>query len=509
MIMMNLGAILKNTADRYPDRTALIHLESRWTYDELNRRVNRLAQSLLNRSVKKGDGIALLFFNSNHFVEVYFAAMKIGAVATPVNYRFMGPEIEYIVNDSGASIFFYGNTFQELVSQCRSRLNHIEQFITVDSPDAALAADYEMFMSAGDSEEPVVPVNEGDISQIMYTSGTTSKPKGAEITHRAVMWNMFNTIWGREDREEEIALIIGPLYHTAALNNHLTIQVALGGTSILIKKFDPVHVLEVIQRERATTISGSPTMYHLLLQHPDTHRFDTSSIKKCTVGSAILPGETKRRLETFFPNISGIYDVYGCTEAAPSITTLKAEHSMRKHGSVGKPLPFLQIRIVDEADRPVPPGTVGELICRGPNVMKGYHGLPEATREALRDGWLHTGDMARMDEEGFIYIVDRKSDMINSGGENISPREVEEVLLTHALIDDAAVVGVAEDVWGEAVRAFVVKQKGAALSETDVIEHCKRNLASYKKPKYVSFVDEIPRNPSGKILKTKLRQVPL
>lgn len=506
---MNLGAILTNTVEKYPDRTALIHLESRWTYEELNSRVNRLADALVKMGVKKGDGIALMFFNSNHFVEVYFATIKIGAVAVPVNFRFVGPEIVHIINDSEATTFFYGNEFHEIISECLPRLNHVRRFITVDSPDTTLAADYERFLSEGEISEPGVPVTEDDICQIMYTSGTTGKPKGAVITQRAVMWNMVNTIWGREDQEAEIALIIGPLYHTAALNNHLTIQVALGGTSILIKKFDPVHVLEVIQRERVTTISGAPTMYHLLLQHPDAHKFDTSSITKCTAGSAILPGETKRRLETFFPNISGIYDVYGCTEAAPSITSLKGEDAERKHGSVGRVLPFLQVRIVDDADQPVPADTVGELICRGPNVMQGYHGQPEATRETLRGGWLHTGDMARMDKEGFITIVDRKKDMIISGGENISPREVEEVLLIHPFIDDAAVVGVAEDVWGEAVRAFVVIQPGAELTETDVIRHCRRHLASYKKPKYVSFVDDIPRNPSGKILKTELRQLPL
>lgn len=506
---MNLGAILTNTTGKYPDRTALIHLDMRWTYETLNRRVNRLANTLLNTGVKKGDGIALMFFNSNHFVEVYFAAMKIGAVATPVNFRFVGPEIEHIINDSEATIFFYGSEFQEIISECLPRLNHLRRVITVDSPDTTLAADYEQFLSEGENSEPGVQVAEDDSCQIMYTSGTTGKPKGAVITHHAVLWNMVNTMWGREDQEAEIALIIGPLYHTAALNNHLTIQVALGGTSILIKKFDPVHVLEVIQRERATTISGSPTMYHLMLQNPDVHKFDTSSITKCTVGAAILPGETKRHLENFFPNISGIYDIYGCTEAAPSITCLKGEDAERKHGSVGRALPFLQVRIVDEADQPVPADTVGELICRGPNVMQGYHGQPEATREALRGGWLHTGDMARMDPEGFLYIVDRKKDMIISGGENISPREVEEVLHTHPLIDDAAVVGVAEAVWGEAVRAFVVIRDGTELTEADVINHCKRHLAGYKKPKYVTFIDEIPKNPSGKILKTKLRQMPL
>ncbi|MBW1962838.1 MAG: long-chain fatty acid--CoA ligase [Deltaproteobacteria bacterium] len=506
---MHLGSILTNTAQKYPNRTALVHLKSRWTYETFNRRVNRLSDALLNMGVKKGDGIALLFYNSNHFVEAYFAAVKIGAVAIPVNFRFIGPEIEYIINDSSATIFFYGKEFQEIVSECRPLLNNVTRYITVDSPDTSLAADYERLMQGGEDAEPNTSVGPGDVCQIMYTSGTTGKPKGAVITHQAVIWNMINTLLGREDREGETALIIGPLYHTAALNNHLTIQVALGGTSILIKRFDPADVLEVIEKERATTISGSPTMYQMLLQSPDAKRFDLSSITKCTVGSAILPVETKLRLQTLFPGVTGIYDVYGCTEAAPSISILREADSRRKPGSVGRALPFVQVRIVDETDSPLPSGAVGELVCRGPNLMTEYCGQPEATREALRGGWFHTGDMAQMDDEGFIYIVDRKKDMINSGGENISPREVEEVLHTHPLINDAAVVGVADPLWGEAVRAFVVVQKGAELTESDVIEHCKRHLASYKKPKHVTFIDEIPKNPSGKILKTKLRCMPL
>jgi len=506
---MNLGAILTNTAEKYPNRTALVHLGARWTYEAVNHRVNRLAQALLAMGVKKGDRIALLFLNSNHFVEVYFAAMKIGATATPVNFRFIGPEIEYILNDASATIFFYGKAFQKIVSDCRPRLRTVIRYITVDSPDPSAVLDYDRLLHDNDDTEPEVEVSEADICQIMYTSGTTGKPKGAVITHHAVVWNMVNTLWGREDREGEIAMIIGPLYHTAALNNHLTIQVSLGGTSILISRFDPVDVFKAIETERATTISGSPTMYQLLLQSPEAQRFDLSSITKCTVGAAILPIDVKRRLETFFPNVAGIYDVYGCTEAAPSISILTGKDSMRKHGSVGRALPFLQVRIVDETDRPVPAETVGELVCRGPNVMQAYHGQPEATREAFRNGWLHTGDMATMDDEGFIYIVDRKKDMINSGGETISPREVEEALHTHPMIDDAAVVGISDALWGETVRAFVVIQKGATLTEEEVIKHCKRGLASYKKPKYVTFVDEIPKNPSGKILKNRLREWPL
>jgi acyl-CoA synthetase (AMP-forming)/AMP-acid ligase II len=263
--------------------------------------------------------------------------------------------------------------------------------------------------------------------------------------------------------------------------------------------------MEMIEREKVSVISGAPAMYHLLLAFPDVERYDTRSVTKCTAGASILPDETKERLLKLFPNAKGVYDVYGCTEASPNITILKAKDSLRKQACVGPPLPFLEVRIVDDEDRDVPQGEVGELICRGPNVMKGYYKDPEATREVLIGGWLHTGDLARLDEEGFVYIVDRKKDVIVSGGENIYPREIEEVLYHHPKIQDVAVIGVPNSLWGESVKAIVVLKKGETMEEKEVIEYCKNHLASYKKPQSVEFVEALPRNPSGKVLKTELR----
>jgi fatty-acyl-CoA synthase len=503
---MHVGCLLTNAAYKHPARTALIHLDRRWKYEELRRRVNRLGDALAALGVKRGERVALMFYNSNQFVETYFACLHIGAVAVPVNFRFVAPEIEYVVNDSGATVFFYGRDFQAVVSRARANLKGVKCFVTVESLDKAEALDYEDLLQTGRPEDLEASVDEDDPCQIMYTSGTTGKPKGAVLTHRAVLWNLYNTLYGREDREGEIALIIGPLYHTAALNNHLTIQIALGGMSILMQRFDPAAVLETIDREKATTISGPPAMYNRLLQFPEAERYGRTTITKCTAGASILPVEIKRRLETFFPGIQGIYDVYGCTEAAPSISILKAEEALHKEGSVGRALPFLQVRIVDEWDNPLPAGRVGELICRGPNVMLGYHNQPEETQSALRNGWLHTGDLARLDEEGYLFIVDRIKDMINSGGENIYPREVEEVLIRHPEIVDAAVVGMPDPTWGESVCAFVVADPDARLDEKAVVDFYRQHLAGFKKPRRVVFVGEIPRNPSGKILKTKLRR---
>jgi acyl-CoA synthetase (AMP-forming)/AMP-acid ligase II len=364
---------------------------------------------------------------------------------------------------------------------------------------------YETVLKESLPQEPDVPISEKDECQLMYTSGTTGKPKGALLTHGNLLWNLFNTVLGREEKEGETSIVIDPLYHTAALNNHFITRIAMAGTSVLIKHFDPKRVMEVIEKEKVTVISGAPAVYHLMLSLPEG-RYDTRSITKCTTGASILPNETKERLVKLFPNLTGIYDVYGCTEATPSIAILKAKDSLRKRECVGPPVSFLEVRIVDDQDRDLPKGEVGELICRGPNVMKGYYKDEEATREALREGWLYTGDLARMDEEGFVYIVDRKKDMIVSGGENIYPREIEEILYSHPRIEDAAIVGVPDSLWGESVKAFVVLKKGETLTEAEVVEYCKTHLASYKKPKSVEFVESLPRNPSGKVLKTLLRK---
>jgi acyl-CoA synthetase (AMP-forming)/AMP-acid ligase II len=501
---MNVGRLLSNSAQKYPERLAIISEEGRWTFEAFDRRTGQLAGAMVKAGLKKGDRVAILFFNSGYFVEVYFAAIKVGLVATPLNFRSAGPEIIYALNNSQASILFFGLEFETTLLDIRKQLETVRLFVSTHDSAFPSAINYDIFLSGGKSAPPHSDVCEDDKCQLMYTSGTTGRPKGAILTHRNVLWNLFNTVLVREDKAGERALIVGPLYHTAALNNHFTIQIALGGTSIIVRKFEPESLLRTIEKEKATIISGAPALYNLLLQYPNAHKYDTSSITKCTAGSDKLPMTVKKRLLEFFPNIKGIYDVYGCTEASPCITILNAEDSLRKDLSVGKALPFLEARIVDEEDGVLPPGEVGELVCRGPNVMLGYHGDADGTREALRNGWLHTGDLAKMDAEGFFYIVDRKIEMIVSGGENIYPREVEEILIRHPAINDVAVVGVADTDWGESVKAFVALKEGQIIAEQEIIDFCMQYLAGYKKPKTVTFVPSIPRTPSGKALKRLL-----
>ncbi len=501
---MDVGQILTGTAHKFPKRIALISEGERKTFQEFNDRVNQLANGLLRLGLKKGDKVAVLLFNSIPLVEVFFASAKTGGVFMPANFRFSPEEVFYVLDHSDARFLVYGEEFSNLVERIRPRLSKVEFFIsTGESPLTGFS--YETFLRESPAQEPEVSLSEKDECQLMYTSGTTGKPKGVILTHENLLWNLFNTILGREEKEGEISMVIGPLYHTAALNNHFLIRVAMAGTSILVKHFDAEEVMEIIEKERVTVISGAPAAYHMMLSLPEG-RYDTRSITKCTTGGSILPEETKLRLLKLFPSLTGIYDVYGCTEATPSIAILKAKDSLRQKECVGRAVPFLEVRIVDDQDQDLPSGEVGEVICRGPNVMRGYYKDEEATREALRGGWLHTGDLARMDEEGFLYIVGRKKEMIVSGGENIYPREIEELLYRHPKIEEAAIIGVPDPLWGEAVRAVIVLKKGESMTEEEVIKYCKDHLASYKKPKSVEFVEGLPRNPSGKVLKTVLRE---
>jgi len=499
---LNVGFLLSNSAAKFSGQEAVVSDQGRMTFAQLDLRAGRLSGAMIRAGLERGERVAILFYNSAHFVETYFGAVRVGLVATPVNFRFVGEEMAYILNDSGASALFHGPEFMSVVEEVRDQCPCL-RFVACPG-GGPRSFDYEDFISRPEPLPLDTTVSEPDSCQLMYTSGTTGKPKGAVISHGNVLWNLFNTILGREDRPGQVSLIVGPLYHTAALNNHFTIQVALGGKSVLVSRFEPDELLRTIEKERVNVISGAPAFYHLLMQHPNAHKYDRSSITKCTTGADKLSEETKKRLLRFFPNIKGVYDVYGCTEASPCITILSAEQSHIKHGSVGKALPFLDARVVDEHDRILGPGHVGELVCKGPNVMQGYFRQPEATAQAIRDGWLHTGDLAVTDEEGFFYIVDRKKDMIVSGGENIYPREIEEVLLAHPEVADAAVVGEPDRLWGESVKAVVVR-KGTCLCEEDVIRYCREHLASYKKPRRVVFVETIPRNASGKVLKRLLR----
>jgi acyl-CoA synthetase (AMP-forming)/AMP-acid ligase II len=370
---------------------------------------------------------------------------------------------------------------------------------------------FESWIAKYPDDEPLILIDEDDPLFLMYTAGTTGRPKGAVLTHKneVVMWMLASSFIFSESGLGDVwnfkALTAPPIFHLAAFG-YCQFMFFLGTTVVLpTEVFNPEYIMKTIEKEKINTILLIPAMTFFLLQLPDLDKYDTSSLRIWATGAAILPTETRKQIMKHFPNVK-IFDLFGQTEMSPVVSALRPSEAEGRNTSVGKALPFIEIRVVDNEDNDVPVGTVGEAIYRGPTVMKEYYKNPEATAEAMRGGWFHSGDLVRQDEEGFIYIVDRKKDMIITGAENIYPAEIEEVLFKHPKILECAVIGVHDQEWGESVKAIVVCKQGESMTEEEVVEHCKQHLASYKKPKSVDFMDALPRNPAGKVQKTVLRE---
>lgn len=503
---MNVGYLLAKAVSNYPDKVAIVFEGKRFTYREFNDRVNSLANGLLDKGVKKGDKVAILLRNSNEFIESYFATVKIGGVVVPVNFRLTAREIAYIVDNADAGVFIYGEEFRETIGSVRPELSKVEQYLFVgkDVPDETI--EFTKLINEYPNSEPDIEVLEDDDCELMYTSGTTGRPKGSLLTHRNVTWGVVNMMMARGDRAEDKVLIVNPLYHIAGLNSHLIPRIGVGATIVLMRAFNAEEVMETIEKERITAVGGVPTMYNFILQLPGLEKYDTSSVTTITSGGSHLLKKTKNGLLKLFPNAGGVFDVYGCTELTSALTVLSGQDSLRKPKCVGKPPAFNEVRVINNEGEDVAVGKVGEVICKGPIVMKEYYKNPEATSKAIHDGWFYTGDLAKVDKEGYLYLVDRETDMINSGGENIYSKEVEDVLDEHPKVEEVAVIGVPDEQWGESVKAVVVPKSGEKLTEEEVIDFCKGHLASYKKPKSVDFVDALPRNPFGKVLKRELRE---
>ena len=502
---MNAANFLSKSARKYPNKIALIFEERRETYGELNDRVNRLANALIALGVRRGSKVALLFNNCHEVVESLYAVLKLGAAVVPLNARLSPREMIHLLGHSEASTLICGEDFLERAETIRQQMNRTEKLILCKDrvPDPFLS--YETLLQRASPEEP--SVGEFDASHeafILYTAGTTAQPKGAVLTHQNCIWNSIHYCLVQLTSFEDLSLVVFPLYHVAALGTLLA-HIFIGATSVLKKTFDPYDCLETIQRMRINRWSAVPTIYRVILNLPDLDKYDLSSVTKLGSGAAAMPEDVKNRLVENFRN-AGITDSYGQTEAAGSITVLLPKDAFRKTACVGQPLPTVEVRLVNEGDEDVEAGQVGELIYSGYNLMKCYYKDPEATHQALRGGWMHSGDLARMDEEGYYYIVDRKKDMIITGGENVYSREVEEVILLHPKVAEAAVVGLPDPKWGEAVTAFVVPKPGVSLGAEEIIQYCKAQIASHKSPKSVRFIDSLPKNSVGKVLKRELKE---
>jgi acyl-CoA synthetase (AMP-forming)/AMP-acid ligase II len=512
---MYIGIHLVRAAKLHPKRIAVVDysIDKRFTYKELNERVNRLANGLMGLGLKKGDRVADLMFNCHNAIETEGAYCKTGMVKVAINSRLSTQEIIQQLNNSEASALVIHPKFFHHIVDNRSEIKTVKHFIAVMDPQAGML-DYEKLLAGSSVAEPEVEVDLDDLYKLQYTSGTTGVLKAAMMTHRNYLvrlkhYLMMSSI---SPGHPVVQAYIAPVTHAAG--GFVWVTYVQGGINLLLNMnpFTPKGLLEIIEKERVTDIFLIPVMINMLLDYPDLKKYDFSSLKSIGYGTApMAPDRIKQAIKVFGPILR---QGFGQTESSAIATTLYPQDHVtngdpareKRLASVGLTAVDAELRIVDEEGKDLPAGEVGEIILRGDFVMKGYWKSPERTADTIKNGWLYTRDMGYLDEAGYLFLTDRKSDMIISGGFNIYPTEVENALMEHKAVFEAAAVGVPDDVWGEAVKAVVVLKPGAKATEAELIEHCKERLASFKKPKSVDIVESLPKSPVGKIMRRVIRE---
>jgi acyl-CoA synthetase (AMP-forming)/AMP-acid ligase II len=495
--------VLEHHAARTPDRPLAVHGDRVVTYGDMRDWSTQVAGGLAARGVGAGDVVALLSYNNLEFLATMFAANHLGAVAMPINWRLAAPELRFILEHSGARALVCG---PELVALADAALADSDAAparlaIADDAPDGwSRFAD----LAADGAPPSRVPAGADDLHRLMYTSGTTGRPKGVMLTHANLAWKNFAHVTEFGFTADDVGLACGPLYHVGALDLVTTTMIAVGATTVVHTAFDAAQVVDEIERSRVTTIWAAPAMVRAVLDVPGIETRDLSSVRVIIAGGEKMPIPTIERIRATFPS-AWFADAYGLTETVSGDTFLDRAHTVSKLGSVGRPCQYLELEVWGEDGRPVPAGERGEVVLRGPKVFPGYWRDPEATAAAFRGGWFHTGDIGVLDDDGFLTIVDRLKDMIVSGGENIASSEVERVLHEHDAVVEAAVVGRPDERWGEVPVAFVAIGATTTVTGDELVAHCRTQLARFKVPKDVVFVDALPRNPSGKVLKRELR----
>ena len=502
-----LGDILRRSRGRYPDKTALQFEEEVLTYRELDQLVNQTAHAVISRGLKKGDRAAVLSRNSMDFAILNFALAKAGVIMVPINYMLNADDVAFILGHSEANACFVSPEFLSVAQEALRQTGITPGLLSLISSPALQQGEWFPFremISNEASEEPEVELEDDDIAQILYTSGTESRPKGVMLTHKSIITEYVSTIIDGGMTEEDVAIHALPLFHSAQLHCFLGPYIYLGGSGIILEQATPGLMLATVEKHQATQLFCPPTVWIALLRSPDFATRDVSSLKKCYYGAAIMPVEILKELGERLPGAQ-FYNFYGQTEVAPLATVLKPGEQIRKAGSAGKPALNVETKIMDDDGNEVARGEIGEIVHRTSHAMLGYYRDPEKTQAAFEGGWFHSGDLGIMDEEGFITVVDRKKDMIKSGGENIASREIEEMIYQHPKVSEVAVIGVPHPYWIEAVTAVVVPKAGEVVTSEELLDFCKERLSSFKTPKYVVIAENLPRNPSGKILKRELR----
>ncbi|MEU0571330.1 acyl-CoA synthetase [Nonomuraea sp. NPDC005983] len=495
-----IGDLLRRSAARHPGKTAIVFGELRQSYADLDATVNRTANALAARGVRKGDRFAVFSHNNHAFVVAYFALARLGAISVPINFMLGADEVAYILDHSGATGMLVEEALLPVAARAAGERIAVRGVIGQGDGWEPVTA----WMAHPDDSEPRVEVADDDPIQLMYTSGTESRPKGATLASRGLIAQYVSCVIDGEMSADDVEVHALPLYHCAQLHCFLTPGVYLGATNVILPGADPAAILATIETEGATKLFCPPTVWIGLLRHPDFDRRDLSSLRKGYYGASIMPVEVLKEIAQRLPDVR-LFNFYGQTEMAPVATVLGPDEQLTRLGSAGRAALNVETRIVDADDRPVPPGVVGEIVHRSPHAMLGYWNDPDRTAEALRGGWFHSGDLGVLDADGYLSVVDRKKDMIKSGGENVASREVEEAIYQHPAVAEAAVFGVPDPRWIEAVTAAVVLRAGAGLTADELVAFLRERLAPFKTPKRVVFVESLPKNASGKVLKRELR----
>ena len=504
----NIGLFATKRALLNPTTEAIVDVTSgkRQTYVQLNERCNQVANSMRDNGLTQGDRVATLLMNGSDFVEIFFGTAKAGGVIVALNWRLVADELSFILSDSGANTLVFGTAFNEVVAELHSRGASATSVTTwVHVGDAAdrleFASGYEDLLAQASTDEPEITTSDDDLLFIMYTSGTTGLPKGVMHSHLTALWSVITGNTTADTRYTDRYLICLPLFHVGALNPMLSI-IHKGGTGVIMSEFHPVKIWEVFAEERISVTLAVPAMLNFMLSTYNKESHDISHLRWVMSGAAPVPVPLIKAYEAMGIEI---HQVYGLTETCGPGCLISPDDALTRAGSTGKTFFHTEVRVVDEQGNDCAPNEPGEVIISGPHIMTGYWNRPDVTAEAIVDGWLRTGDVAIKDSDGFIYIQDRIKDMIISGGENVYPAEIENVLMAMEGVADAAVIGIPSEKWGESPLAVIVRANDE-VSAQDVIAHCDGKLARFKMPQTVEFTDVIPRNPTGKVLKRVLRE---